>query len=139
MPTMPVYLLAVHDIEGQPMPSPAVMQQMYDDVDAYNREVMAEGRWVFAAGLKPPELATVVSVKDGETTMTDGPVAESKEHLGGFWVLRAADLDEALALAGRASVACRAPVEVRPFEDGIEESLTEPLQVQVPDPPAVQS
>lgn len=133
---MAVYLLAVHGVEGQPDPTSEEMQQIYADVDAYNREVMAEGNWVFAAGLQPPETATVVSVKDGETTTTDGPFAESKEFLGGFWVLRAEDLDEAIALAERASVACRAPVEVRPFEAGLEDSLSDRIQVHVPDAPA---
>lgn len=133
---MAVYMLSVHDVEGQPRPSAEDMEQMFADVDAYNREVMAAGNWVFAAGLKPREAATVVSVTDGETTTTDGPFAESKEFLGGFWVLRCEDLDEALALAARASVACRAPVEVRPFEDGLEESFTESLQAHVPPPPA---
>ena len=120
---MPVYMLSVHGVEGQPYPAPEVMQQMYADVDAFNHEVMASGHWVFAAGLKPRETATVVNVENGRTTTTDGPYAESKEFLGGFWVFRAKDLDEALALAERASVACHAPVEVRPFEDGLEESL----------------
>lgn len=133
---MAVYMLAVHGVVGQPDPPPEVMQQMYADVDAFNRELMAEGSWVFAAGLKPPETATVVSVTDGETSTTDGPYAESKEFLGGFWVLRAEDLDEAMALAARASVACGAPVEIRPFEDGLEESFTESLQTHVPPPPA---
>jgi hypothetical protein len=133
---MPVYMLAVHGVEGQPDRSPELMQQVYADVDAFNREVMAAGNWVFAAGLQPRETATVVSVKDGATTTTDGPFAESKEFLGGFWVLRAEDLDEALALAERASVACQGPVEVRPFEEGLEESLSEPIQVHVPPPPA---
>jgi hypothetical protein len=136
---MPVYLLAVHDIEGEPAPAPDVMQRLYDDVDALNHEFMAEGKWVFAAGLQPPETATVVSVKDGQTTTTDGPFAESKEHLGGFWVLKADDLDEALALAERASIACQAPVEVRPFESGLEESLSQPIQTTVPPPPAAES
>ncbi|MFL6099928.1 MAG: YciI family protein [Actinomycetales bacterium] len=133
---MAVYMLSVHGVEGQADPSAEEMQQMFADVEAYNREVMAAGNWVFAAGLKPRETATVVSVTDGETTTTDGPFAESKEFLGGFWVLRAEDLDEALALATRASAACRAPVEVRPFEDGLEESFSESLQTQLPRPPA---
>jgi hypothetical protein len=90
---------------------------MYADVDAYNAELQANGSWVFACGLHPIETATVVSVKDGETVTTDGPFAETKEYLGGFWVIRADDLDAALGLAERASAACKGPVEVRPVQD----------------------
>jgi hypothetical protein len=66
--------------------------------------------------LEPPTTATVVRVKDGKTILTDGPFAEAKEHLGGFWIIKAPDLDAALAWAAKASVACQAPVEVRPFQ-----------------------
>src|SRR5689334_17726768 len=133
---MAVYMLSVHGVEGQADPSAEEMQQMFADVDAFNREVMAEGNWVFAAGLQPRETATVVASTGGETTTTDGPFAESKEYLGGFWIFRAKDLDEALGLAERASAACRAPVEVRPFESGTEESLGQPIQPVTPPPPA---
>jgi hypothetical protein len=114
---MALYLLSVHDIKGQPDPTPEETQQMYADVDAYNADIRAKGHWVFACGLQPIETATVVSVKDGQTVTTDGPFAETKEYLGGFWVIRAEDLDAALGLAERASVACRGPVEVRPVQD----------------------
>ena len=69
-----------------------------------------------AGGLHPADTATVVRVDGGEVMTTDGPFAETKEQLGGFWVVTAADLDAALALAARAATACRAPVEVRPFQ-----------------------
>ena len=93
---------------------------MFKDVDAVNTEIKAEGAWVFAGGLHPADTATVVRAKDGEVVTTDGPFAEAKEQLGGFWVIQAPDLDAALAWAAKATVACRAPVEVRPFQDDAE-------------------
>ncbi|MDQ3664740.1 MAG: YciI family protein [Actinomycetota bacterium] len=117
---MKQYLLSVHYVEGQEPPSEATMQQMYADVDALNGELQREGAWVFGGGLHPPTTATVVRVADGEVLTTDGPFPESKEQLGGFWVVKAADLDAALAWAARATAACLAPVEVRPFQDEAE-------------------
>ncbi len=114
---MPQYLLAVHMVEGEPLPPEDVMQQMYKDVDAFNAEVKAEGGWVFGGGLHPADTATVVRVKDGDVLTTDGPFAETKEQLGGFWIVKAPDLDAALKLAARGAAACRGPVEVRPFQD----------------------
>jgi len=112
------YLLSVYMVEGAEPPAADVMEKMYKDVAALNDEFQAEGRWVFAGGLHPADTATVVKVDgQGDVITTDGPFAESKEHLGGFWVLKAKDLDDALALAARATVACQAPVEVRPFQD----------------------
>ena len=113
---MTQYLLSVHDTHGAPAPEPAVMQAMFADVDAFNKEVQASGEWVFAGGLEPPETATVVRIADGEVVLTDGPFAETREHLGGFWVIETSDLDAALALADRAARACRNPVEARPFQ-----------------------
>ena len=72
---------------------------------------------MFAGGLHPASTATVVREDDGEVLLTDGPFPESKEQLGGFWIIEAADLDAALAWARKATVACGAPVEVRPFQD----------------------
>jgi len=114
---MKQYMLAVHNVQGAPMPSPDEMQRMFDQVDRVNTELRAAGAWVFAGGLLPADSATVVRAENGSTTMTDGPFAETKEQLGGFWVLRCADLDEALAWAAKCSEACMGPVEVRPFED----------------------
>ena len=114
---MKQYLLSVHMVEGEPLPSPEEMQQAFDDVDAFNTEVQAAGRWVFGGGLEPADIATVVRAEGGDVVTSDGPFAEAKEHIGGFWVLKAEDLDEALALAARASAACKNPVEVRPFQD----------------------
>jgi hypothetical protein len=118
---MKQYLLAVHMVEGEEQPSADEMQQAYKDVEALNAQIQAEGAWVFAGGLHPPETATVVRIRDGEVLTTDGPFAEAKEQLGGFWVIKAADLDEALAWAAKATRACRGPVEVRPFQDDAED------------------
>ena len=84
-------------------------------IDAFNDRLVAEGHWVFAGGLESPSTATVVDNRGGEALFTDGPFLESKEHLAGFWVLQAADLDEALKLAAEGSKACNRKVEVRPF------------------------
>ena len=113
---MKQYMLAVHDTYGE-LPPPDVMQQMFDDVDKVNQEMQAAGAWVFGGGLTDPSDATVVRIEGGRTLTTDGPYVETKEQLGGFWVIKAADLDEALAWAEKATVACRAPVQVRPFQD----------------------
>ncbi|HEX2700183.1 MAG TPA: YciI family protein [Acidimicrobiales bacterium] len=114
---MTQYLLSVWMVEGQQPPAPDEIQQMYKAVDVFNNELKAEGAWVFAGGLHPADTATVVRATDGDVTTTDGPFAETKEQLGGFWVVSAPDLDAALALAARGSAACGAPVEVRPFQE----------------------
>ncbi len=114
---MKQYLLAVHMVEDGQARSAEATQRAYQDVAALNARLQAEGAWVFGGGLHPPESATVVRVRDGEILTTDGPFAETKEQLGGFWVIRAADLDEALAWAAKATRACGEAVEVRPFQD----------------------
>lgn len=114
---MTQYLLSVHMVEGQEPPSAEAMERAYKDVDALNEELKAAGVWVFAGGLHPPTTATVVQVRDGEVLTTDGPFAETKEQLGGFWIIDAPDLDAALAWAAKATKACQAPVEVRPFQE----------------------
>ncbi|HEV3263958.1 MAG TPA: YciI family protein, partial [Acidimicrobiales bacterium] len=81
------------------------------------QELRAEGAWVFAGGLHPSSTATVVRLQEGEMLTTDGPFVESKEHIGGFWVIKSPDLDSALAWGAKATRACRLPVEVRPFQD----------------------
>ena len=113
---MTQYMLAVHIDEGDD-PAPEVIEQAYKDVDVFNNELQAKGAWVFGGGLHPSDTATVVRVTDGEVVTTDGPYAETKEQLGGFWIIEAADLDAALAWAAKATAACRAPVEVRPFQE----------------------
>jgi hypothetical protein len=114
---MKQYLLSVHSVEGEPMPEPQVIEQMYKDVDAFNDELRRAGAWVFGGGLHPADTATVVRAKDGDVLTTDGPFAETKEQLGGFWIITATDLDAALAWAAKGSSACQGPVEVRPFQD----------------------
>jgi hypothetical protein len=84
-------------------------------IDAFNEQLQAEGHWVFAGGLASPSTATVVDGRDGEAVFTDGPYVESKEHVVGFWIMEAADLDVALKLAGEGSKACNRKVEVRPI------------------------
>jgi hypothetical protein len=113
---MPQYMLSVHMVEGEVAPSEEEMQQAYKDVDVVNAKMQKDGVWVFAGGLEAPTTATTVKVSDGDTLITDGPFAEGKEQLGGFWVITAPDLDAALEWATQASAACRGAVEVRPFQ-----------------------
>jgi len=114
---MAQYLLSVwHDDSYDLDFSGEDMQRMVAQVDRFNDELQASGSWVFAGGLHPASSATVVRSKDGEVSMTDGPFAESKEQMGGFWVIEAADLDAALEWARKGSAACEGPVEVRPFQ-----------------------
>jgi hypothetical protein len=115
---MKQYLLSVYMVEGEEARSPEVIERAYKDVDTLNATLQKEGAWVFAGGLHPASTATVVRAQDsGDVLTTDGPFAEAKEQLGGFWVIKAADLDAALEWAAKATVACAAPVEVRPFQE----------------------
>lgn len=113
---MKQYLLSVYHVDGEPAPSPEATDKIYHDVDAVNEELRSAGAWVFAGGLHPSS-ATVLRVKNDEVLTTDGPFAEGKEQIGGFWVIQAADLDAALAWAAKATRACASPVEVRPFQE----------------------
>jgi hypothetical protein len=114
---MAQYLMAVHGDEAAIAAIPPdVVQRMYKQVDVVNNEIRTAGAWVFGGGLEPASTATVVRSADGTVVTTDGPYLEAKEHLGGFWVIEASDLDAALAWAAKASAACMAPVEVRPFQ-----------------------
>jgi hypothetical protein len=113
---MTQYLMSVWH-PGDYAPADSEMQQIYADVGALNKEIQDAGQWVFGGGLHPPTTATVLRSVDGKVTTTDGPFVETKEMIGGFWIVNLADLDAALALAARATVACRLPVEVRPFQD----------------------
>ena len=109
------YLLSVYQPDGPP-PPPEVLERISRDLDELNRELKAAGAWVFAGGLHPPSTATVVRDRAGEVLVTDGPFAEGKEHVGGFTILKAPDLDAALAWAGRLARATTLPIEVRPFQ-----------------------
>lgn len=117
---MKQYLLSVHYVDGQGATPPEEMQAAFEAVDKLNAEMQEKGAWVFGGGLHEPTTATVVRERDGEIITTDGPFPEAKEQLGGFWILKCNDLDEALAWAEKATVACRGPVEVRPFQDEAE-------------------
>lgn len=117
---MSQYLISLYQPDGQPTMDTVVTEDgrtladVVRDVTAVAADMQRAGAWVFSAGLYPPDSATVVRIKGGQTLMTDGPFVESKEHLGGFTVVEAADLDEALDWARRMTVATGLPAEVRP-------------------------
>lgn len=112
---MTQYWVAIHHPEGYD-PAVAEDEAMHRDIDVLNDEMVAAGVRVFVGGMQPPGSARALRLRPGgEVHITDGPYLETKEHVGGFWVLEAASLEEALAWGRKAAVACRAPVEVRPF------------------------
>jgi hypothetical protein len=114
---MAQYLLSVHSVAGEarePM-TDEQMQQSYQQVMALQAEMKSAGAWVFGGRLTEPETATVVRMSSGEVLTTDGPFVESKEHLGGFYIVDAEDLDAALLWASRTTAIIGAPIEVRPF------------------------
>ena len=115
---MPQYLLSVwHDDEYSDIDfNDPDTQRMMAQVSAFNETLQKAGAWVFGAGLRPASTATVVRSSTGDISMTDGPYAETKEQMGGFWMIEAPDLDAALEWAGKAATACEGPVEVRPAE-----------------------
>ena len=107
------YLVSVIAVTAD---SPALATPEEDAaIDVFNERLQAEGHWVFAGGLGAPSTATVIDNREGAPMFTDGPFVESKEYLAGFWVMEAADLDEALKLAAAGSKACNRKIEVRPF------------------------
>ncbi|MGX6601320.1 YciI family protein [Micromonosporaceae bacterium Da 78-11] len=105
------YLFSVID-DGKGLATPGEAAA----IDAFNDRLQAEGHWVFAGGLGSPDTATVIDNRDGSAVFTDGPFLESKEHLAGFWIIEAADLDVALKLATEGSRHCNRKIEVRPFQ-----------------------
>lgn len=112
---MKQYLLSIYQPDGDP-PPPEVLEPIMAELARLNDDLRAAGAWVFTAGLYPPATATVVRDSGGEALLTDGPFTEGKEHLGGFTVISAPDLDAALAWAGRmAAAVAPLPVEVRPM------------------------
>jgi hypothetical protein len=112
---MKYYLLAMH--QGGDQPPPEILEPIMRDLTAVEDEMKAAGAWVFAGGLHGPEASTVVRLRDGELLTTDGPYAEGKEHLGGFVIIKAPDLDAALGWARKEAEAVRLlPIEVRPFQ-----------------------
>jgi hypothetical protein len=115
--TMPQYLLSVwfdepydDDVD---LSAPEIQRQMARTAEL-NAEMQRAGAWVFVAGLRPASSATVVRAAGGDISMTDGPYAETKEQMGGLWIIEAADLDAALDWAAKAAAACGRPIEVRP-------------------------
>ena len=113
---MTQYLLSVAMIEDAPPRPSGDAERAYRQVDQLNEELRSAGVWVFGGGLMPASTATVVRARGDQVLVTDGPFTESKEHIGGFWVIEAPDLDAALAWAAKATRACEEPVEVRPFQ-----------------------
>jgi hypothetical protein len=109
------YLLSVYQPDGNP-PPPEVLGPIMAELEKLNEEMRAAGAWVFAAGLHPASSGTVIRARDGEPVLTDGPFTEGKEHLGGFTVINAEDLDAALVWGGRmAKILSQLAVEVRPI------------------------
>jgi hypothetical protein len=117
---MKQYLMSVYHPEDQVL-AQAEMDAIGADVNSLNDEIQKVGAWVFAGGLHPSSTATTLRLKNGEVLTTDGPFAEAKEQVGGFWVIKAADLDEALRWGTKAAKACRVPIEVRPFQEETED------------------
>ena len=117
---MKLYLLSVIQPEGNP-PPPEVLEPIMRDVEILRREMKVAGAWVFSGGLHPPSTATMVRVREGETLLTDGPFAEGKEHVGGFTIIKAPDLDAALDWGRRLAQATILPIEVRPFQGEVDD------------------
>ena len=119
---MTQYMLSVHhdeaDVAEMAQLTAEQVQPVFEAVDRFNQELQDAGAWVFAGGLMPIEQSTTVDATGAKPIVTDGPFAESKEYLGGFWIIEAADLDAALDWAARGSAACQGRVEVRPFQAG---------------------
>ena len=109
------YLLSIYQPDGEPPPAP-MLQAIMQNVDALRQEMKTAGAWVFTGGLHPPSTATVVRVKDRQLLTTDGPFTEGKEHIGGFVVIKAADLDAALKWGAKLARATTLPIEVRPLQ-----------------------
>jgi hypothetical protein len=116
---MAKYLLSVHSVEGEvgaPM-TEEEMQQFMKRVNILEEEMKSAGAWFFGGALHESDTATVVRMSEGDVLTTDGPFAESKEHLGGFYIIEAEDLDAALAWASKTTAAVKEPIEVRPFRE----------------------
>ena len=114
---MAKYLLSVHSVEGEVggPTTDAEMQRYMEQIHALEDEMKSAGTWVFGGALHEPDTATVVRVSNDEVLTTDGPFAESREHLGGFYIIEAEDLDAALAWASKVTAIVTKPIEVRPF------------------------
>jgi hypothetical protein len=111
---MKQYLISIYQPDGNP-PPPEVLGPIMTQVGAWRDDLEAAGAWVFTGGLQPPSSSTVLRATGGEVVITDGPFTEGKEHLGGFTVIRAADLDEALRWGEQMARITGLPIEVRPL------------------------
>jgi hypothetical protein len=109
---MQQYLLSVYQPDGEP---PANLDEIMRDVGAWRDELKAAGAWVFSGGLHPASTATVVRPQGNDVLTTDGPYVEGNEHIGGFTIIAAPDLDAALEWARKGAVATTLPIEVRPL------------------------
>jgi hypothetical protein len=112
------YLLSIYQPDDV-TPEPEVLDRVMEQLAALNNEIKAAGAWVFSAGLHAPSTATVLRLRGGEVLMTDGPFAEGKEHIGGFWIITAPDLDAALEWGRRIAELLTLPLEVRPIQEPI--------------------
>ena len=115
---MPQYLLTVVEPTGVGQPEPEVLERIMKDVGEVDQEMRSAGVWVFSGGLFPPDSATTLRPKDDDVLVTDGPFAEGKEHVGGFSIITAPDLDAALEWGRKLAQATTLPIEVRPFREG---------------------
>ncbi|KOS56094.1 YciI family protein [Rhodococcus ruber] len=114
---MTQYLLSIYQPDGDPPPA-EILEPIMRDVEAVDAEMRAAGAWVFAGGLHPPSTATVLRLDGDEILTTDGPYLEGKEHIGGFTVVEAPDLDAALEWGRKLARAITLPIEVRPLQGG---------------------
>ena len=114
------YLLTIYQPDGPP-PPPEDLEPIMRDLDALNREIEAAGAWVFAGGLHPPSTATVLRAQGEEVLVTDGPYAEGKEHVAGFTIVKAPDLDAALEWGRKLARVITLPIEERPFQGEVED------------------
>jgi len=113
---MKQYLISVYEPDGPP-PPPEILDPVMAGLEAIRADLAEAGSWVFSGGLHAPSTATVLRAKDDDVLVTDGPFAEGKEHLGGFTIIKAPDLDAALAWGRRYALVIGLPIEVRPFRD----------------------
>jgi len=116
---MKQYLLSIYQPDAG-TPPPEVLERVMRDVDALIQETKDAGVWVFNGGLHPPSTATVLRLQGGDLLITDGPYAEGKEHIGGFLIIKAPDLDSALEWGRKTARVITLPIEVRPFQGEVD-------------------
>jgi len=109
------FMLTIYQPDGE-VPPPEVLEPIMRNVHTLNDEIRSAGAWMLTAALQPATAATVVRHRDGGSVLTDGPFIESKEHVGGFWLIRVPDLEAALEWARKAARVTTLPIEVRPVQ-----------------------